>query len=51
MDDQIIKMAIVQTVIDTIELLVYLRGESSNVHYKQIDEMILRLTTMVQAIK
>lgn len=50
MDELIIKMAMVQTIADAVELLLYLRSESSSVHHKRIDEMIQRLTTMAQAI-
>jgi hypothetical protein len=36
-----------ETIIDTLELLAYLRAESSNCHYQHIDEMINRLYNML----
>lgn len=45
-EDVLLRMAQLQTVLDAIALLVYLRIESSSAHHQQIDDMIQRLTTM-----
>lgn len=49
-DDTVLKMAQLQTILDAIKLLEYLRIESSSQHYKQIDFMILRLTNMGKSL-
>lgn len=49
-DDDLIKMSIAQTVADTVELLIYLRTETSSTHHQRIDEMVARLLTMANAI-
>lgn len=46
-----LRMAQLQTLLDTIELLMYLRNEGSSVHHKQIDDMLNRLTNMAKTLE
>lgn len=41
-----LRMAQLQTVLDAVQLLLYLRNEGSSVHHAQIDTMTKRLTNM-----
>lgn len=50
-NETILKMAMAQTLLDTIELLMYLRAESSSAHHSRIDDMIQRLTTMGMSLQ
>jgi len=46
----LLKRAKLQTILDCLELLQYLRTECSSTHYERIDDMILRLTNMAQTL-
>lgn len=48
--EAILKMAMVQTVLDTVTLLVEILVKADPADHKRIDEMIQRLTTMASAI-
>lgn len=44
--DLMTKMAILQTIADTLKLLAHLRASSAPEEQRHIDDMMLRLTTM-----
>lgn len=48
--DLMLKMAQAQTLLDVVELLLYLRSESSSVHHQRIDEMLGRLAIMAKTM-
>ena len=48
--DHLLRMAQLQTLLDVIELLLYLRSESSVAHHQRIDDAIMRLTNMSNTI-
>ena len=49
--DILLRMAQLQTLLDTIELLLYLRNEGSAAHHKQIDDMLNRLSNMAKTME